>query len=72
MNEKLIKIITEGGIEIVIGIYLVLMSYRVVGKEPGEDSKYDTFMKEKGNLLKFGGIAIIIFGIVMVIKNLFS
>ncbi len=62
MSKHLIGVIIDGGIEIVIGIYLLLTYYRVVGKERGEDSKYDLFMEEKGDLLKFAGIGIIIFG----------
>jgi hypothetical protein len=63
MQAKLIAIWLTRGIAILVGLYSTLLGYRLLGRKPGENLKYDLYMQKYGNLFKIGGLATMTLGL---------
>ncbi|MEW4566737.1 hypothetical protein AB1L88_02605 [Tautonia sp. JC769] len=69
-NPDLFAVIVEAAIPIVAGVYLTLVSYRVVGKEPGTDFRWDVWHQQYGAIVKVLGPLMVLFGIFLAIVGL--
>jgi hypothetical protein len=70
MSPNLVGAIANSFFEIIGGLYLFLLSKRLVGKKPGVDAKLDQFIEKNGTLLQIGGPALFIFGLWMFFSSL--
>jgi len=67
-NRKLV----EGVLVLLLGVYTILIGYRVLGKKPGEEMKYDEWYRRFGKIFKIGGPLIILFQVIRIIFILMS
>jgi hypothetical protein len=70
MSPKLIAALVDSGIPFCAGIYCTLLGYRIVGKKPGEDAKFDAWYARFGGFMKIGGPFLIVFGIFQFLREI--
>ena len=62
MRPEVIGELVNGAIPVLGGIYATLLGYRVVGKKPGVNAKYDEWHSCYGQLLKVLVPVLVVFG----------
>ena len=61
MPPELFAALANAFIGFLIGTFVTLIGFRIVGKRPGEDIKYDAWHQRWGRSFKVGGLAVIFF-----------
>lgn len=59
--------LVNAAIPFFVGIYVLLVGFRVVGKKPGVDPKFDEFHERFGTLFKVLGVACLVLSVVYLI-----
>jgi hypothetical protein len=70
MRPGAIAALIEGAIPFFGGIYGALLGFRVVGKRPGQDARYDERLGKYGHLLKILGPLVALYGIFLALSGL--
>jgi hypothetical protein len=55
MSPELVGALGDAAISFCIGVFVALVGYRVVGKRPGEDARYDEWHRRWGWLFRIVG-----------------
>ncbi len=69
-NDLIRTVLIQAGIPLVAGVFGTLLGYRIVGKPPGIDPRYDAWHKRFGNYLKVVGPLLIVLSIGIAIFNI--
>ena len=72
MSAEMIGRFADAAISLLAGVVATLCGFRVLGKKPGEDEKFDAWHSKWGKHLKWLGPAVIAFGIVRLIMAFFE
>lgn len=70
MNPDAIASIVNGAIPFFAGLYLTLMSYRIVGKKPGESQQFDAFHAKHSHRMKYLGPLMMIFDVFLAVMGI--
>jgi hypothetical protein len=62
-DVELLGAVLQGVIRLMIGTFITLIGFRVVGKRPGESERYDRWHHRFGLILKLVGPLMAAFGI---------
>src|SRR5262245_33758855 len=63
MTPEFFARLVEGSIPLIGGVYGCLLGYRIVGKKPGVNLKYDEWHRRYGKLFQICGPLLILFGL---------
>ena len=66
-SNEIANIIYVGIIPIAAGTLAILLNYRIIGKRPGEDYKWDVWHDSYSKILKWVGPILIALGLVRII-----
>jgi hypothetical protein len=69
MNPEVFAGLAEGAIPLLGGLYGTLIGHRIIGKQPGEDYKYDLWHKQFGTMLKLLGPFMVLFGLFLMARG---
>jgi hypothetical protein len=61
--------LVNAAIPFCVGIFCLLVGFRVVGKKPGEDPKFDEWHTRFGIFLKFAGPVLIVLAIIFLVSG---
>lgn len=70
MRPEVVGELVNGAIPFFGGIYATLLGFRVLGKSPGADPKYDEWHHRFGGLLKVLGPLLVLFGLFLWISGI--
>lgn len=71
MDPNILAGIIEGFIPLSLGVYFTLVGHRLLGKKPGADFRYDQWHEKFGSMMKVLGPIVALFGVFMILRNLF-
>jgi hypothetical protein len=72
MRPEAIAALVEGGIPFFGGVYATLLGYRLVGKKPGQDARFDERLVKYGRWLRILGPFLVLFGVFAALSGLAS
>jgi hypothetical protein len=70
MRPEALAALVEGAIPVFGGVYAALLGFRVIGKKPGQDARYDERLGKYGGLLKIGGPLLAFYGVFFALYGL--
>jgi hypothetical protein len=70
VSAKALTLLYEAGIPLLGGLYATLLGFRVVGKKPGADPKFDELHRQKLEWLKWGGPLVMAIGVALGVVEL--
>ncbi|HVS34219.1 MAG TPA: hypothetical protein VMS17_01480 [Gemmataceae bacterium] len=70
MPPHFIAALVEGSIPLLCGLYSTLLAYRVFGKKPGQDPRWDKWHQRFGGYMKVLGPLMMAFGVFMFFHDL--
>lgn len=59
--------LVNAAIPFFVGVFVLLVGFRVVGKKPGEDPKFDEWHARSGVFLKVAGPILIVLAIIFLL-----
>jgi hypothetical protein len=62
MTEQMFGGTVDALIPLLAGVYATLLGFRVVGKRPGVDPKYDAKMNRSAGMMQLLGPVLVLFG----------
>jgi hypothetical protein len=63
MTAEQISVAVSAAIPFFLGLYGTLLSYRIIGRKPGQSSEYDRWLNSYGRFFRFGGPFLMIVGL---------
>jgi hypothetical protein len=66
MDPDLQKAIVESLMPLIVGTVVCLFAFRIVGKKPGQDPRWDRWHDDWGRMPRVFGPAILVYGIIMI------
>jgi hypothetical protein len=70
MTPHFIAALVEGSIPFLCGLYVTLLAYRVLGKKPGQDPRWERWHQRFGTHMKYVGPLVMAFGVFMFFRDL--
>ena len=70
MNPTLLTVLIENGVLVVVGIWLTLLGYRIVGHKPGANPTNDAWFKKHGWMFRWGGPVMIVGNLLVAVSRL--
>jgi hypothetical protein len=64
--------LAEAAIPFLGGFYITLVGFRVLGKKPGENPRYDTHMKKWGRWLRIGGPVLMVLSVLFGLLKVYA
>ncbi len=69
--DQAVAVVIRGVVPVLLGLYMTLLAFRVIGRKPGEHMKWDEWHRRYGRLLKVVGPLGILTGVFLVVIVLF-
>jgi len=70
-TDQISAVVIRGVIPVLLGLYISLLAFRVIGRKPGENQKWDEWRRRYGWLLKVCGAAGVLSGLFLMAQVLF-
>jgi hypothetical protein len=61
----MVSVLIQNGLMVLVGLYMTLIGYKVIGRKPGEHLTCDAWFKRWGWIFKIGGPFVLVANLIV-------